>query len=294
MTVTAYPGPSSPILSVAEWNDMFRYFLRPGVIDVGNTSENLNKFEVYADSTGMQVKVKSGKAFIQGQFVKNDAEATLAISAADATNGRIDYIVIERDTTLTPPARLLVLTGTPHATPATGAPTLTQTDTGIYQLKLAEVLIDAAASTIAAGKVTDGRTYATALVARYGVESEAGATGSGAPTTTSTSYTDMPDMTATVTLSGAGTVELRWCGDIASSIAGNYIQIGCQIDGGANILLGTFVAPYANQVDLKSAFHRFTGLAAGTHTVKVRWLVQSGSTGTVGANREILARAYRS
>lgn len=120
----------------------------------------LNQLEVFADSTGMQVKVKSGQALIRGHYYQNTAQETLTVTAADLTNPRIDTVVLELD----PSANSIVLkviAGSPAVVPAPEP--LVQTDAGVYQVKLAEVLIDAAATTIAAGKVTDGRTYIETL-----------------------------------------------------------------------------------------------------------------------------------
>lgn len=120
----------------------------------------LNELEVFADSTGMQVKAKSGQALVRGHYYQNTAQETLTITAADLTNPRIDTVVVELD----PSANSIVLrviAGSPAVTPAPQP--LVQTDAGIYQVKLAEVLVDAAATTIAAGKVTDSRTYLEAF-----------------------------------------------------------------------------------------------------------------------------------
>lgn len=116
----------------------------------------LNELEVYGDSTGLQVKVKSGQAMVRGHYYNNSAEVNLAITAADATNNRIDNIVLELD----PSANTIVLKvidGTPAGSPV--APALTQTDGGIYQIKLAEVLVAALVTTINAGDVTDSRSF---------------------------------------------------------------------------------------------------------------------------------------
>lgn len=120
----------------------------------------LNELEVFADSTGMQVKAKSGQALVRGHYYQSTAQETLTVTAADLTNPRIDTVVLELD----PSANSIVLkviAGSPAVTPAPQP--LVQTDAGIYQVKLAEVLIDAAATTIAAGKVTDSRTYLEAF-----------------------------------------------------------------------------------------------------------------------------------
>lgn len=116
----------------------------------------LNELEVFADSTGMQVKVKSGQALVRGHYYQSTAEEVLTVTAADLTNPRIDTVVLELDPSANS-ITLEVIAGSPAPSPAPEP--LVQTDAGIYQIKLAEVLIDAAATTIAAGKVTDGRTY---------------------------------------------------------------------------------------------------------------------------------------
>jgi hypothetical protein len=116
----------------------------------------LNELEVFADSTGMQVKVPSGQALVRGHYYQSTAQETLTVTAADLTNPRIDTVVLELDPSANS-ITLKVIAGTPAAVPSPTA--LVQTDAGIYQIKLAEVLIDAAATTIAAGKVTDYRSF---------------------------------------------------------------------------------------------------------------------------------------
>jgi hypothetical protein len=137
-----------------QWREMARYWRGSGVF-----SGVLNALAVYADSSGMQVKVPTGEAWVDGFKYKNDAEIILAISAAHATLGRIDRIVLRLDVaahTLV----VAVLAGTPAASPA--APALTQDLTGTYEISLAKITIAAAATNLAAGTVTDERTYSLA------------------------------------------------------------------------------------------------------------------------------------
>jgi len=112
--------------------------------------------EPYADSTGMQVKVKAGQAIVRGHYYSSTATEGLAIATADATNPRIDAIVLE----LNPTANTItskIVTGTPASSPV--LPTLTQTDSGIYQLLLGSVLVTAADTGISADQVTDSRNF---------------------------------------------------------------------------------------------------------------------------------------
>jgi len=107
------------------------------------------------------VKVAAGTGIVRGHMWISDAQVTLTIGAASATNPRIDSIVLTLDPTANSVV-LAVVPGTAAASPS--APTLTQTDTGTYQLLLANVTVPANASTIAAGNVTDLRTFIGANV----------------------------------------------------------------------------------------------------------------------------------
>lgn len=110
----------------------------------------------FGDNSGLLVKVPAGQAMVRGHYYLSNAQETLAIATANATNPRIDTVVLELD-----PASntiiLKVVNGTAAASPV--APTLTQTDSGVYQLALADVLVPALAGAIAAGNVTDRRVF---------------------------------------------------------------------------------------------------------------------------------------
>lgn len=118
-----------------------------------------NNLLVYADSSGMNVKVKVAgglsQAIVRGHMYQSTAEETLSISAS-ATQPRIDAVVLRLD----PSANSIVLavvTGTPATSPS--APSLTQTDTAIYELLIAHVSVPGSATTISSGNVTDKRTF---------------------------------------------------------------------------------------------------------------------------------------
>ena len=118
-----------------------------------------NNLLAYADSSGMNVKVKVAgglsQAIVRGHMYQSTAEETLTISAA-ASSPRIDSVVLRLD----PSANSIVLAvvaGTPAASPS--APTLTQTDTAVYELLIANVAVAGSTTTISAGNVTDKRTF---------------------------------------------------------------------------------------------------------------------------------------
>lgn len=111
---------------------------------------------VSGDNSGMQVRVAAGEAFVRGHYYQNTTQATVTLTAANASLPRIDAIVLELDITLNRIV-LKAITGTAAASPS--VPTLTQTTSGIYQLLLATVAVSAAQTSIVAGNVTDARSF---------------------------------------------------------------------------------------------------------------------------------------
>jgi hypothetical protein len=90
--------------------------------------------------TGLAVNVALGEAMVRGHYYTSDAVEALALATANATNPRIDTVVLRLD----PTANSIVLavkTGTPAASPV--APALVQTDAGIYEQPLGDALVPA-------------------------------------------------------------------------------------------------------------------------------------------------------
>lgn len=116
----------------------------------------LNELEVFADSTGMQVKIRSGQALVRGHYYQNTSEVTLTLDAASSSNPRIDTVVLELDPSANT-IKLVVVTGVAEVGPS--AEPVVQTDAGIYQIKLADISVSAGATTIPANNVTDTRFY---------------------------------------------------------------------------------------------------------------------------------------
>lgn len=115
----------------------------------------------------MFVTIADGMAWIQsssisggGYMVVNDAPQDVAITAAHATLGRRDLIIARvYDAEISGSSSLWtleVVTGTPSASPAVPA-----TPSGA--LPLATIVVNAAASTIVNGNITDSRVYTTSL-----------------------------------------------------------------------------------------------------------------------------------
>jgi hypothetical protein len=159
------------VTTEAQYSAMFRRMLQDGVL----AAQGSNGLEVFADSSGMQVKVRSGSAAVRGHLFSSTAQETVSIAASGAST-RIDYIVLKLD----PSANSIVLTKV-QGTAGAGAPALTQTDTGVYELPLAQVTISAGVITISSDKVTDMRTFSGVHTTAWTTATRPGSTGLGTP-----------------------------------------------------------------------------------------------------------------
>jgi len=115
---------------------------------------------VTADGADMQVDVATGVALLHdGVPYVLEAGTSLTIGTADVTNPRIDRIVLQlvrEGTTDQGRIDLEIKAGNPASSP--GAPSLTQSSS-VWEISLAQVLVGANVTTIAADKVTDERVY---------------------------------------------------------------------------------------------------------------------------------------
>lgn len=137
-----------------EFAEYFGSVIGNGIFN-GGTS-----LQVYADGMGQSVCVRPGRAWINGYYYalvsdSSGADKEIALEAADASNDRIDAVVLRLDTSVA--ARkiaLYVIKGTAAAVPT--APTPVRSGE-IYDLVLAQVRVKANTLAIAAGSVTDKR-----------------------------------------------------------------------------------------------------------------------------------------
>ena len=141
----------TPVLE-DQWSYMARQWAATGVVGAPGDAN----LQVFANGSGMEVHVRSGRASVRGHWFLSDAQETLAIAANSSGNPRIDRVVVQLDPSSNE-ATLAVLTGTPGTVPT--APSLTQTDTGVYELTLAQVAVANGAASISALNVTDERTF---------------------------------------------------------------------------------------------------------------------------------------
>jgi hypothetical protein len=172
MAQNSYPHSDSP-LGEAEWRILAREFSATAVIDgVGG------ELACSADGSALATAVAAGRAAVEGFLFVLDAATTVAHTAADVTNDRIDVVVVEYDpdgsgTVGQGTARLTIVAGTPDASPV--VPTLTQAVAGLWQFPLAEVLVTAASAIITAPDVTDVRVFGGSVRDLSGTTAERGA-----------------------------------------------------------------------------------------------------------------------
>ncbi|MEU6056992.1 tail fiber domain-containing protein [Streptomyces sp. NPDC047097] len=148
MAITSYPF-DEQVVSEGEFSYLFRELQSTGVADsVGGAA-----FAVYADSSGMQVKVPPGFGLIRGHAVQSTNTEIIQVAAASASV-RTDRIVLRLD----PAANTITITVL-QGTPGGGPPAMVQSDTGLYDFPLARVTVGVGAATISASAVTDERRF---------------------------------------------------------------------------------------------------------------------------------------
>lgn len=146
MAITAYPFDGQAVTET-EFSRLFREFQDSGVV----ASADSAGFQV-APGSGLAVTVQSGTAILRGHMVHSTATETLPVPAV-STSSRVDRVVLRLD----PAANsigLAVKTGTAGTS---APPSLTQTDTAVFELPLAQFTVAANATTISAGDIVSTR-----------------------------------------------------------------------------------------------------------------------------------------
>ena len=141
----------TPVLE-DQWSYMARQWAATGVVGAPGDAN----LQVFANSSGREVHVRAGRACVRGHWYRLDAQTTLTIAANASGNPRIDRVVLRLDPSADE-VTAEVLQGTPAASPS--APALTTTDTGTFEVLLAQVAVANGAASIGSGNVTDERTF---------------------------------------------------------------------------------------------------------------------------------------
>ena len=138
--------------SAADYCDNLAAVIKTGVV---KDSVNTNNDLAVSANSDMSVAISTGRAWINGHYYNNDSVINLDIAAAPVANSRIDSIVLRLDTsTATRSIVAAVITGSAAAEPT--PPTLTR-EGNIYEICLANVLVNAGTTEIINNNITDTR-----------------------------------------------------------------------------------------------------------------------------------------
>lgn len=130
--------------------DITNYFDK--LIGNGVFVDPANSLQIVA-SSGLQVKCKPGKGWIDGFYITNDADLPITLDTADVTLNRIDRIVFRLDKT-NRNLSIVVKKGTAATSPT--APVLIRT-TEIKEYSLATIYVAKQTTTITQAQITDTR-----------------------------------------------------------------------------------------------------------------------------------------
>jgi hypothetical protein len=132
-----------------QFSQMFRN-LQDGV----NGTFGGGELEVGPAGAGLAVDVNAGQAMVRGHYYISTDVETRTLATADPANDRIDTVILRLDP-IANAILLAVKTGTPAGSPV--APALVQTDGGIFEFPLANVLVEANAGI--PSTIDDRRTF---------------------------------------------------------------------------------------------------------------------------------------
>jgi len=103
---------------------------------------------------------------------------------------------------------------------------------------------------------------------------------SASPSTTSTSFVAIPDLSSTFTVAEAGSDILVWVAlSVYNTVVGAFQSVSVQLDAGGDTSVSTTVstATGGNGMSVLSALSAFALVSAGSHTITARWRTLSGS-----------------
>lgn len=123
-----------------------------GIVGSGVLPKPSNCLQVYA-SSGMQVGVYPGQAWLEGHKLINTANVLLTIEAADVTLNRIDRVIMRVDKTARE-IQIVVKKGTAASSPQ--PPEVTRSE-DVLEYGLATVTVDRNVTSITAADITDTR-----------------------------------------------------------------------------------------------------------------------------------------
>jgi len=259
--------------------------LQPGVVNAGD-------YVVAQRGSGanMSVDVAAGGAWVAGGSVArqglyhqvNDGTVNQTAAAADATNPRIDQVILAiNDSTaigISDIPTLTVVAGTPTAGATlanrAGADTLARYSSS---LRLADILVPAGATTVVSANILDRRPWARGAFVRQ-VKTDANVS------TTFQAYVDQARLQARVECSGVP-LRISFQALGLNDTAGATCATFCQLDGagaadGATTL-GQGTRPGATAGGMPVGFSYVTLLSPGSHLFAAALVALNGGTATI-------------
>ena len=148
--ITGVDENGMPVFDRAETSDLFR-LLFSKLVSSGVLASPADCFQVLAD-TGLTVRIRPGFAMINGAFAYDSTESTITLAAADANFPRLDRVVL-RCNYLNRLCEIITKT----------APELLQPTSGdYYELGLATIRVEAAATSVTQSSIVDTRADSSA------------------------------------------------------------------------------------------------------------------------------------
>jgi hypothetical protein len=123
----------------------FKQFLSSGVYHKNNVPSLKMSYV-----SGLQTKLETGSAYIEGFMYRNTSDILFTHDVADVTNPRIDRIILKLDRSLNARnIKAVIKKGIPATSPL---PPSLQRDDIVYEISLAQIRIDAGKPTITSVK----------------------------------------------------------------------------------------------------------------------------------------------
>lgn len=284
-------GPfSDSVWSDAQWARFAPIWSTSGVIGTGQSSVSAGSLGWGV--SGLNVSAAAGRAWIRGFGFERTGTAPLQAVApnTNGTQSRRDRLVLRRDLAART-VETAVLIGTPAATPV--VPSLTQNETGVWEIPLFNFLTPPASGT-AITSVVDERGWVSpgGVAPQRWMRASRNTTTAGFPNDTWTAFSSDTNWSSTSDVynlrGNGGTVNLPWAGWYELTGGIHFAQNGTgdrgvRFDPSAGVDLG-YGAGTSVYLDLKRA-------ATGNGTIV------TGSTGPVftsGTSQTVVLGGYQS
>jgi hypothetical protein len=266
--------------------------LTAGSFEVVQRGAGANMSVDIAASTGDGAIVKGDAVTAQGLYFAAPHTAVIneVIAAADATNPRIDQVILEiKDNQHDASGSNLVQTRVVTGTPTVGATLANRTGAAALPasaLRLADVLVGAAAATVTNSVIRDRRTWARgAYVSAVGDNT-------GNHTTSSTSFVEITQFAKRIECSGTS-LEVTFRGRSWNTTAAAATNVGVVLDTVGTPTNGawTGVGNNSNVLEIYDfCVSCVLTPSAGSHVVRVVFNNAGTGTGTISNNSGLVSQ----